>query len=323
MPMDWAVFLAIALAVALFVEGVYLTLSRGSFRVRRVRERLDAMKSSPSYSAEERRIIKRRLLSDVSGLHRVLLQIPGTDLLALNLERAGLATKAATVLAWSAGIFAVVFLLPPLLGAPIAAAGLLAAVCGTGPFFYVLFKRQQRVDRFSAQLPEAIDLLVRALKAGHALPSGFRLIADELSDPVAREFGHVHEELNLGRPIDEALDNMRERVDTMDVRLLFTSILIQRETGGNLVEILESLADTIRRRMVFRDKLSALTAEGRLSGIVLMSLPPAMVLIISVLNPRYAAMLLEPGTLRFALIGAVGAQIAGIFWIRQIVSVRY
>lgn len=323
MPMEWVVFVCVGLAVAIGAEGIYLTLSRGSSRVRRVRERLDAMKSSPSYSAEERRILKKRLLSNVPAIHRILLQIPGTDLLALNLERAGLATKTATILAWSGAIFAAVFFVPALLGAPVPAAGLLALVCSAAPLVYVAFKKMQRVNQFSQQLPEAIDLLVRALKAGHALPSGFRLIADELSDPVAREFGHVHEELNLGRPIDEALDNMRERIDTMDVRLLFTSILIQRETGGNLVEILESLSDTIRRRSVFRDKLSALTAEGRLSGLVLISLPPAMVLLISFLNPAYAAMLLEPGPLRFALAGAAVAQILGILWIRQITSVRY
>lgn len=321
--MEWAVFLGIALAVAIAVEGVYLALARGAGRVRRVRERLDAIKGSPGYSVQERRILKERLLSDVPAIHRFLLRIPGTNSLALNLERAGLVTRTATVIAWSAAIFAVVLLAPSLLGAPVPAAGILAGLAATGPFLYVVFKRYQRVEMFSQQLPEGIDLLVRALKAGHSLPSGFRLIADELSSPIAREFAHVHEELNLGRPIDEALENMRERVDTMDVRLLFTSILIQRETGGNLVEILESLSDTIRRRMMFRDKLSALTAEGRLSGAVLMSLPPVMVLVISVLNPTYAALLFEPGVLRLALMGAVIAQLGGILWIRQIVSVRY
>lgn len=321
--MEWAVFVGIGLAVAIAVEGVYLTLARGQGRVRRVRARLDALKGSPSYTPEERRIVKERLLSDVPAIHRMLLRLPGTNSLALNLERAGLATRAAKVVAWSGGIFVVVFLAPPLFGAPIPASGILAMVAASAPFLYVLYKQHQRVETFSEQLPEGIDLLVRALKAGHSLPSGFRLIADELSNPIAREFAHVHEELNLGRPIDEALENMRERVDTMDVRLLFTSILIQRETGGNLVEILENLSDTIRRRMVFRSKLSALTAEGRLSGAVLMSLPPVMVLVISVLNPTYAALLFEPGMLRLALFGAAISQLAGILWIRQIVAVRY
>lgn len=319
---EWAVFLAIGLSVAFVLEGGYLLLAQDGRRARKVKARLDALNDNPHYTREERRVVKERLLSDVPAIHRLLLGLPGVDLLALNLERAGLATRAATIVAWSGGLLVLTGLIVSAAGAPLAAlpASVTAALF---PIAYVWGRKVQRVSAFSKQLPEGVDLLVRSLKAGHSLSSGFRLIADELSDPLAREFAYVYEELNLGRDFEEALENLRERIDTPDVRLLCTSVLIQRETGGNLVEILENIADMIRKRTVFQDKLGSLTAEGRLSGMILMGLPPTMIAVLMVLNRPYAQMLFEPGPLRWVLAIAAILQVLGGLWIRSIVTVRY
>lgn len=320
---EYALYMAVGLSAAFLVEGSYLAFTADRARVKKVKVRLAALQENPAYTKEERRIVKQRLLSGVPGIHRLLLSIPGTDLLALDLERAGLATTAATILAWTLAAAALGFVVPILFGLSILVGALVAASLATLPFVYVWSQKLSRVQKFSAQLPEGIDLLVRSLKAGHSLPSGFHLIAEELADPIAREFSFLHEELNLGRTLEDALDNLRERIDTPDVRLLNTSILIQRETGGNLVEILENLADMVRKRHAFRDKLSSLTAEGRMSGTVLMALPPVMVVILCLLNPSYGAMLTEPGTLRYLLAFGGILQVGGILWIRSIVAVRY
>lgn len=320
---DWMLYLGFGLAAAFVVEGTWLLVGADAGKARKVRARLDALQENAGYTPQERKLLKERLLSNVPWIHRVLLSIPNLDLLALNLERAGLGVKAATIVGWSAALFVVVNLTLKLAGVPLFFAMIISGIAATGPSVYVLFKKHQRVTSFTAQLPEAVDLLVRSLKAGHSLPSGFRLIADELADPVGGEFSHVHEELNLGRDLEEALQNLRERIDTPDVRLLCSSVLIQRETGGNLVEILENLADMVRRRMAFADKLSSLTAEGRLSGLILMALPPVMVLVLTVINRPYAKMLLEPGALRYFLAASVTLQILGGLWIRKIVTVRY
>lgn len=281
--------------------------------------RLGAPAPAPSAHAG---IARERPLSLNPALDRLLSALPGPAALSRAMQAAGLRGTPSRFLGAVALAAAAVMLLCLAAGAPWLAV-LSAALVLAAPLLLVEARRRSRLRAFTAQLPDALELLVRTLRAGNALTAGMRLVAEEMANPLAAEFAMVHEEVRLGRDLSESLEALRQRVDTADVRLLCTSLLIQRETGGNLVEVLGNLAALMRRRFAFAGKLSALTAEGRLSALVLSALPPAMVAILFVLNPPYARMLLQPGPLRVALVCAGALQLVGAFWIRSIVSVRY
>ena len=136
-------------------------------------------------------------------------------------------------------------------------------------------RKRKRVKQFVAQMPDALELVGRALRAGHSLASGFKVVADEMAPPIAVEFGRVYEEQNFGIPIEDALSGLAERIPTMDVRFFVTAVVIQRSTGGDLAEILDKIGRLIRERFQILGQVQALTGEGRLSGICLLALPPA------------------------------------------------
>jgi tight adherence protein B len=211
---------------------------------------------------------------------------------------------------------------PVLLHRPLVAI-VFAPLMGASPLLWALRARAVRTQKISEQLPDALDMMARAVTAGHALPAAFKLIAQECAPPVAVEFAKVYEQQNLGLSLEVAVHNMTERVPgCLDLKLLAVSIKIQSETGGNLVEVLEKIADTIRERFKFYSKLRVLTAEGRLSGIILGSLPIAVAVFISLTNPSYLKVLADgPG--RTILMGGVGLWVMGALWLRQLSKVTY
>ncbi len=189
------------------------------------------------------------------------------------------------------------------------------------PYVYVRQKRKVRLNRFESNLPEAIDLLGRAIRAGHPLSSGFKMVADETADPIAEEFRRTFEEQRFGIPFDDAILAMADRVTLVDVRILVTAILIQREVGGNLAEVLDNLASVIRARFTIRRQLRTYTAQGRISGYVLAALPIVVGTVIYFLNPEYERLLVSHPIGKFMLGTAVVMQILGYLWIRKIVDI--
>jgi tight adherence protein B len=161
-------------------------------------------------------------------------------------------------------------------GLPVALAPLAGVTLGAIPFGLATFQRNRRKKQFGRQLPEALELVARALRAGHSLASGFHLVASEMADPISSEFGRCFEEQNLGIPMDEALDSLASRVPNLDLRFFATAVILQRQTGGDLAEILDKIGYIIRERFKIWGQVQALTGEGRLSGIVLLALPPAL-----------------------------------------------
>jgi len=190
------------------------------------------------------------------------------------------------------------------------------------PLFWLFMRRKRRLKKFGSQLPEALELISRALRAGHSLASGFNLVASEMSEPINREFGRVFEEQNLGIPFEEALESMTERVPNLDLKFFSTAIILQRQTGGDLAEILDKIGYIIRERFKIWGQVQALTGEGRLSGVVLLALPPGLLLAVYRLSPEYVMVLFTDEMGKQMLITAVVMQFLGALVIRKIVNIK-
>jgi tight adherence protein B len=192
----------------------------------------------------------------------------------------------------------------------------------SGPFLWLYWRRKKRLDSFAAQLPEAMELVARALRAGHSLAAGLHVVAEEMPAPISKEFGRVYEEQNLGIQLEEALKSMCVRVPNLDLKFFVTSVAIQRQTGGDLAEILDRIGYVIRERFKILGQVKALSAEGRLSGVVLIALPVGLFLLMLVMKPDYIELLWkDPLGLKMA-IGAIVLMILGAIVIKKIVDIK-
>jgi tight adherence protein B len=190
------------------------------------------------------------------------------------------------------------------------------------PFAWLLNKRRMRLKSFAGQLPDALELVARALRAGHSLAAGMHVVAEEMPSPIADEFQRVYDEQNLGIPIEDALKNMCERVPNLDLRFFVTSVLIQRQTGGDLAEILDKIGYVIRERFRILGQVAALTAEGRLSGIILIALPFGLFLMMLHIKPDYIEKLwTHPLGIKMS-VAALIAQVLGAAVIKKIVNIK-
>ncbi len=246
------------------------------------------------------RVTNVRLLLDQADVNMA----PTTFLtIVLGLAGAGLAVGMVTRLPF----YVIPFIALTLAAIPI------AAVC---------FKRSARFKKFSKQLPEALELVARALRAGHSLGSGFQLVGKEMADPIGTEFNRIFEEQNLGITLERALDEMTNRIPNLDLRFFSTAVILQRQTGGDLAEILDKIGHLVRERFKLYGQIQALTGEGRLSGVVLLALPPVLFLVMMRLNYNYAVVLFDDPMGRQMLVGAVLLQLLGALVIRKIVNIK-
>ena len=190
------------------------------------------------------------------------------------------------------------------------------------PILWLMFTRNRRFKAFAKQLPAALELISRALRAGHSLQAGFNLAGEEMTDPLGSEFARVFEEQNLGVPLEEAMEAMTERVPNLDLKFFATAVVLQRQTGGDLAEILDKIGTLVRERFKIYGQIQALTGEGRLSGIVLLALPPVLFLVMLRLNYDYAETLwTDP--LGIQMLGvAIVMQVLGALVIRKIINIK-
>lgn len=208
------------------------------------------------------------------------------------------------------------------LRAPLPAYPLVFIVCATLPIGWLMFKRSRRFKKFGQQLPDAMELVARALRSGHSLNSALKVVVDELPDPISKEFNIAFEEQNLGIPIEEALKHVYIRVPNMDYKFFAMAVAIQRQSGGDLSEILDKIGRIIRDRFRIMGQVQALTGEGRISGIVLMALPVALFVAVWRLNPEYV-MLLFTDELGRKMVGvAIVLQIIGAYAIKKIIAIK-
>ncbi len=310
------------IAVVLLIEGAYLSwnAARGP-EARRLGRRL--VEVSAGGDAPTLSIVRRQVAGHLPRLDRWLARVPRLHRLDRLLAQSGLAWSITTLLTASVlcglGVALGVALLPgvPALGA--VGASLVAAAL---PALYVRRRARVRLQRFERQLPDALDLIARALRAGHAFPSALKMIGEEMSDPIGAEFRMAYDEINYGVTMAQALGNLAARVGSTDLRYFVIAVLIQREAGGNLAEILGNLAALIRQRLTLFGKVRVLSAEGRLSAWILAILPFALAGVIELINPRFLSVLhTDPLGVRL-VVGALLMMALGIVWMRHIVRIR-
>ena len=266
-------------------------------------------------------LLRDAAATEAQWLQAIASRLPQVRGLGRMLERAGVPMTTQSFLVVSLGLAAGAGL-AMLLAFPIWPAVMLAAVvAGALPYLYVRRKANRRFAGFEEQLPEAIDLIGRAMRAGHPLSAGLKMVSEEAPEPIAGEFRRVFEEQRFGMPFEEAILGLADRVALIDVRILVTAILVQREVGGNLAEVLDKIAYVIRQRFTIRRQLLVYTAQGRFSGIVLSLLPIAVGSALFFINREYVMTLFLDPIARYFLILAVILQILGYLWIRKIIDI--
>jgi tight adherence protein B len=266
--------------------------------------------------------VLRRQKNQPAWVRQLSASTPRIRDLGILLERAGSTTSVEGLLLMCAGLGIGLGAALLILTRFLPFALLAAAIGGYLPIFFLKRKAQRRSDAFEATLPEAIDLLGRAIRAGHPLSAGFKMVAEELKDPISTEFQRTFEEQRFGLPFDDAIIAMADRVQLIDVRILVTAILIQREVGGNLAEVLDNLATVIRARFTIRRQLRVYTAQGRFSGYTLAVLPIIVGFLIYALNPDYMKLLFTHPIGKLLVFLAVVMQVVGFLWIRKIINIE-
>jgi tight adherence protein B len=201
-------------------------------------------------------------------------------------------------------------------------APVVALTCFSAPFLWLIFKRKRRLNTFANQLPEAMELIARALRAGHSLAAGLHVVSEESPAPISKEFGRVYEEQNLGISLEEALKSLCKRVPNLDLKFFVTSVIIQRQTGGDLAEILDRIGYVIRERIKILGQVKALTAEGRLSGIVLIALPIGLFLMMLWMKPDYIQLLWKDPVGVQMSVGAIILMLVGSYAIKKIIDIK-
>ena len=309
-----------ALAVVALVEGLVHAVRFVSERKKEeLRRRLQSL---GDVNAAQFSLLREGKLSSWPFLNDILRGVPLLERLEQLIDQAevnltvsrllGLSALAALCAGTLTGIAA-----GPLIGI------FVGAFAAAGPTLVVYGIRESRSRKISEQLPDALDMMARSLRAGHALTSAFKLVASEMPNPIAIEFGRAFEEQNLGMSFERAILQMTRRAPSNgDLKIFAVSVIIQKETGGNLVEILEKISETIRARYRFYGKLRSLTAEGRVSGIILGVLPLLTALALAVLNPKYLAGLVTNPIGRGFLLYSIVTWIVGVIWLRQMGKVE-
>ena len=307
------------------VFGVALIVMRPTKAEKSVQDRLTMIeKQSLGVTSDEEitDILKRESMSDVPWLDQLLQALPFTARLQLLLSQADSSWTVGKLLFGSlllalVAFWVATFKIPTL---PLAAG--VGVVAGMAPYMYLVGKRAARMRRFDELLPDAIDLMSRGLKAGHAVNSAIEMVAQEVPDPVGTEFRRVFEEQNFGLPMREALINLANRVPLPDVNFVVTAMLVQRETGGNLAEILDKTVIVIRERFRLRGQLRIYTAQGRLTGWILTALPFGMFFILNFLNPDYEGiMLTDPTGQKLLYLGIILIAV-GWYAIRKVIDIK-
>lgn len=309
-------------AVVAALEGAWMLWNdtRGP-QVRRLRQRVRAI-SAGGHGQTQAALLKRRLGEQGSWLERLALTLPRSASLDRWIEQAGLETPASHLLGASLASGALTLMTALTLGAPLR----LAAACGAGaaslPLLWLAWRRARRLAALRAQLPDAVDLMARSLRAGHALPAALQMVGQESPEPLAEEFRITHDELNFGLGLDEALRNLATRVPGDDMRFLVIAVLLQRETGGNLAQLLSNIAQLVRSRMRLLGKVRVLAAEGKFSAWILALMPLVVGLLLAAINPTFMALLWHDPIGVKLIQMCVLLYAVGVLWITRLVRLR-
>ncbi|MBA4356635.1 MAG: type II secretion protein F [Desulfovibrio sp.] len=320
MPGLIALLLALAtLCFALFVRNALGAAARQ--RRERVEQRLSALAlAGPEVSTQD--LMRRTVYSEVPWFHRLLADLHWTRSFERVLRQARLPGTPGLYLLLSAVFAAVAFVLAQLFTGALLLALLAGIIVGALPMLRVYRRRAARMAAFQRQLSDALDLIARALKAGNTFAGGMRMVADEFADPMGPEFATTLDEINFGLDVDKALNNLMERVDSLDLKFFVVSVNIQRETGGNLSEIITNTASLIRERFKIHGRIRILSAEGRISAIVLLALPFAAASVLYLIKPDYVSLLFNEGLGQTMIKSALVSMAMGYVVIRRMVNFK-
>jgi tight adherence protein B len=292
---------------------------------RRMRQRLRDVSAVPEPAAGgdgEATVVKQKEEGPLPGVDRLVAGTRAGSRLAKLIEQSGVRTTPSAIAmisigtAVAAALLTLMFVRHPL--APVFA-GMVGVMV---PTLFLMQRRSARLKKFEEQFPEALDLLSRAIRAGHAFQTAMSMVASELKEPVGPEFKKTFDQQNFGLPLRDALNELAQRINILDVRFFVTAVLIQRESGGNLAEILDNLAHVVRERFKIRRQVRVHTAHGRFTGYVLLALPAALGVALSFINPDHMHMLFNEHLGQMLLVGAIVMQTIGFIWIRQVIKIE-
>lgn len=282
------------------------------------------LRNAEASPAEQRASTLLRDTEQTDGLANLLKKFSFAERLDLMIEQSGQKTNSSKLILFSLFVFVFGFLLGSRFSfLPSGLTGIAAGlVCGSLPFFHLLHKRAKNFEEFEKQLPEALDFLSRSMKAGHGFSIAMELLANDSPDPLGSAFRRVANDMQLGSALDVALGKLSVLVPLLDVRFFVSSVLLQQETGGNLGEVLAKLALIIRERFRLKGQVKAVSAHGRITGLVLVLMPVVVALIMMVTSPQYLAELAADKVGRLMIYGAISGQIVGYFVIRKIINIK-
>jgi tight adherence protein B len=317
----WLIGIAIFLGVAAIVGGVALLLREKP--VSKIEDRLDLLTGTGTAAAKgtpakEASILSQPLDTTV-GFMEAFLERFNFELLFEQADT-NLTVPKFVMISTMMGLMGVI--LGMVLHVHAAALPVACILMAFVPLSWVLFRRKRRLKAFTAQLPDALEMMSRTLRSGQSLGFGFNMVSNEMPAPISKEFGRVFEEQNLGTALDESLRSMTERVPNLDLKFFVTALILQRQTGGDLAEILDKISALIRDRFRIWGQIQALTGEGRLSGVVLLALPFFLLVAVYKLNPDYIMLLFKDPLGTKMLVVAAVMQVFGALFIRKIVDIK-
>jgi len=317
--------LVVFLFVTGLVVGVYFASVSGA-RNQEIDRRLREVSAASQVPAEaapgDSTVVKRAAEGPLPAIDRLLSSSGGGVGLARLIDQSGVKTTPSAIVMFSLGaaaglgLLAAMFVRVPFAGPVVGVLGAFA------PFAWLKNRRTARLKKFEEQFPEALDLLSRAIRAGHAFQTALGMAADEMPAPVGPEMKKTFDQQNFGLPLREALNELSERIAILDVRFFVTAVLIQRETGGNLSEILDNLAHVVRERFKIQRQVRVHTAHGRFTGYVLLALPAFLAVALSLINADHMQLLFRERMGQMMLMGAMTLQVIGYIWIRQVIKIE-
>jgi tight adherence protein B len=325
MNMTVPMLVFVAVSCLGFAAGMLLDQRRA--RARLIRQRLAAEQSQGKRS-ETLALVRDEMLSRIPAFDMLLRRSERVSKLQILLEQAGLSIRAGNLLilciASSVLVATFAYVISGTLrpNETLMFTGVTALVGLFLPYSYTSWRRTRRFQKFEEIFPEAIDTLARAVRAGHAFTMALEIVCNELSEPVATEIRKLYEEQKYGMPVRDALVNLTTRMPLVDVKFFVTAVMLQRETGGNLAEILDNLSYTIRERFKILRQVRVYTAQGRLTMMLLMGLPPTIVITMLIMNPSFIRPLFDDPIGHLLLAAGITLQTIGYFVIRRIIQIQ-
>lgn len=322
--MDLMIGVGIFIAIILVMEGVFLLArTRWNPEVQRIKQKLKGLsEEEPGQGSVN--LLKKKELSDIPWLNDFLknLNLPAMWRFDRVLEEAKSPYPLGVYILLAILLGVAGFLVTSYFSKTILIAIPVALLLTTVPFAYAFVRRRKRLDEFEKQLPDALEMIARTLRAGHAFPTGLQMVAHEFGEPLKSEFKKTLDEINFGISYEEALRNLASRMDCQDVKFFVVSVIIQKNSGGNLAEILENIGRLIRERFKLKGRIRTLSAEARLSAGVLIILPFAIFITLSFVNPSYVNVLITDPLGQMVVAAALFLMLLGIIFMRRMIIIR-